>query len=71
MMRDDDPKLTLDEAEWRAYKRATRNLRHRQRLKQVREAEPAAWLAAVDRDDLTDPAMAPTAENQRISVAPG
>ncbi len=24
MMRDDDPKLTLDEAEWRAYKRATR-----------------------------------------------
>ncbi len=48
MNRDDDPKLFLDEHEWRCYKRATRNLRHRQRMERVHEVAPLAWLQAVD-----------------------
>ena len=48
MNHDDDPKLFLDDNEWRCYKRATRNLRHRQRMERVQEAEPLAWLHAVD-----------------------
>ena len=32
MSRDDDPKLFLDDNEWRCYKRATRNLRHQDAL---------------------------------------
>ena len=67
MNRDDDPKLFLDEHEWRCYKRATRNLRHRQRMERVTEAEPLAWLRAVDWDDAGDPVLA-TAEN--LSVLP-
>ncbi len=39
MKPDDDPKLTLDENEWRCYKRATRNLRHKQRMERTSEAE--------------------------------
>ncbi len=58
MTRDDDPKLFLDEHEWRCYKRATRNLRHRQRMERVKEAEPLAWLQAVDWDDDGDPVLA-------------
>ena len=58
MNRDDDPKLFLDEHEWRCYKRATRNLRHRQRMERVKEAEPLAWLQAVDWDDAGDPVLA-------------
>ncbi len=61
MNRDDDPKLTLNDNEWRCYKRATRNLRHRQRMERVKEAEPLAWLQAVERDDAGDPVLA-TAE---------
>ncbi len=57
MNRDDDPKLFLDEHEWRAYKRATRNLRHKQRMERVHEAEPLAWLQAVDWDDDGDPVL--------------
>jgi len=67
MSRDDDPKLTLDDNEWRCYKRATRNLRHRQRTERVKEAEPLAWLQAVDWDDAGDPVLA-TAET--VSVLP-
>jgi len=48
MNHDDDPKLFLDDNEWRCYKRATRNLGHRQRMERVQEAEPLAWLHAVD-----------------------
>jgi len=58
MNRDDDPKLFLDENEWRCYKRATRNLRHKQRMERVTEAEPLAWLRAVDWDDDGDPVLA-------------
>ncbi len=67
MNRDDDPKLFLDDNEWRCYKRATRNLRHRQRMERVQEAEPLAWLQAVDWDDDGDPVLV-TAET--FSVLP-
>jgi len=67
MNRDDDPKLTLDDNEWRCYKRATRNLRHRQRMERVQEVEPLAWLQAVDWDDAGDPVLV-TAET--VSVLP-
>lgn len=50
-----DPKLTLDEDEWRFLKRTTRQLRHRRRLEEATEANTAPWLAALERDDLTDP----------------
>ncbi len=58
MNRDDDPKLFLDDNEWRCYKRATRNLRHKQRMERVHEVEPLAWLQAVDWDDAGDPVLA-------------
>jgi len=72
MNHDDDPKLILDDNEWRCYKRATRNLRHRQRMErgkgtnpesslpQGRTREklaPLAWLQAVDWDDDGDPVL--------------
>ena len=64
MNRDDDPKLFLDDNEWRCYKRATRNLRHRQRMERVNsrrsDATPMAWLQAVDWDDDGDPVLAET-----------
>ncbi len=58
MNRDDDPKLFLDDNEWRVYKRATRNLRHRKRMERTNEAEPLAWLRAVEWDDAGDPVLA-------------
>jgi len=58
MKPDDDPKLFLDDNEWRAYKRATRNLRHRQRMERVQEVAPLAWLQAVEWDDAGDPVLA-------------
>ena len=62
MNRDDDPKLILDEHEWRCYKRATRNLRYKQRMEHVRNRPdkdiPMAWLQAVDWDDDGDPVLA-------------
>ncbi len=62
MNRDDDPKLFLDDNEWRCYKRATRNLRHKQRMEHVRNRSdkgiPLAWLRAVDWDDAGDPVLA-------------
>jgi len=67
MNRDDDPKLFLDDNEWRVYKRATRNLRHKQRMERVQEAEPLAWLQAVDWDDAGDPVLA---ESSNLSVLP-
>ena len=61
MKPDDDPKLFLDEHEWRCYKRATRNLRHKQRMEHVRNRPdkdiPMAWLQAVDWDDDGDPVL--------------
>ncbi len=58
MNHDDDPKLTLDDNEWRQYKRATRNLRHKRRMERTSEAEPLAWLQAVEWDDAGDPVLA-------------
>jgi len=58
MNRDDEPKLFLDDNEWRQYKRATRNLHHRQRMERTSEAEPLAWLQAVEWDDAGDPVLA-------------
>ncbi len=58
MSRDDDPKLFLDEHEWRCYKRATRNLRHRQRMEQPIKVDTLPWLHAVDWDDAGDPVLA-------------
>ena len=62
MNRDDDPKLFLDDNEWRCYKRATRNLRHRQRMERVNsrgsDTTSMAWLQAVDWDDAGDPVLA-------------
>ena len=51
----DDPKLTLDDAEWRQLKQATRQLRYRRRLEEATADNTMPWLAAVDRDDLADP----------------
>lgn len=71
MKPDDDPKLTLDDNEWRAYKRATRNLRHKQRMEQDRNRPNKiihiAWLQALERDDAGDPVVV-TAET--FSVLP-
>ncbi len=58
MKRDDEPMTTFDDAEWRAYKRFTRTLHHKRRLERTTEADPAPWLAAIRRDDATDPALA-------------
>ncbi len=62
MNRDDDPKLTLDDNEWRIYKRATRNLKYRQRMAQDRNCPNKvihiAWLQAVEWDDAGDPVLA-------------
>ena len=57
MNRDDDPKLFLDDNEWRCYKRATRNLRHKQRMERVQEVAPLPWLHAVDWDEAGDPVL--------------
>ena len=62
MNHDDDPKLFLDDNEWRCYKRATRNLRHKQRMERVQERkgaeiQPLAWLHAVEWDDAGDPVL--------------
>ena len=61
MSRDDDPKLFLDDNEWRCYKRATRNLRHKKRMEQVNSKGAnntfTAWLQAVDWDDDGDPVL--------------
>ena len=67
MKPDDDPKLFLDDDEWRCYKRATRNLRHKQRMERVQEVAPMAWLQAVEWDDAGDPVVV-TAET--VSVLP-
>ncbi len=68
MKRDAEPMTTLDETEWRAYKRATRNLRHKQRLERTTEADPARWLASIRRDDATDPALATVEREPREQV---
>ena len=57
MKRDAEPMITFDDNEWRVYKRATRNLRHRQRLERTKEPDHKPWLAAVRRDDATDPVL--------------
>lgn len=59
MMRNDEPMTTFTDAEWRVLKRATRNRRHRRRMKAETPLEKGrrmvAWMIAVERDDRTDP----------------
>jgi hypothetical protein len=43
-------------SQWRQSKRQARQAQYRRRIDQVKEAEPTAWLAAIRRDDMTDPA---------------
>ncbi len=57
MSHNDDPKLFLDDNEWRCYKRATRNLRYRQRMERTSEAAVLPWLHAVERDAAGDPVL--------------
>ena len=45
--------LTYDE--WKRIKSATRWRRYLERQAEAAEASADAWLAAVDRDDRTDP----------------
>ncbi len=45
----------FDYAEWRAFKAATRHRRYLQRLIDGDQERAADWLAAVERDDRTDP----------------
>ncbi len=45
--------LTYDD--WRALKAATRHRRYLERMTAADEVSAAAWLAAVERDDRTDP----------------
>ncbi len=55
MKPDPEHLIAVAEAQHKAYKRATRSLQHRQRLDRTTEADPVPWLAAVRRDDATDP----------------
>ena len=50
----DEPMTAFSVDEWRAYKRATRRLKYVQRVQQVKEPDPAEFLAAVRRDDAGD-----------------
>ena len=54
-MKTAEPMTTFTLDEWRAYKRAVRHLKYVQRRRQGKEADPEAWLAACERDALTDP----------------
>ena len=56
MKYDPEHLIAVAEAQHRAYKRATRRLQHQRRLERTTEADPVLWLAAVERDDRTDPA---------------
>ena len=56
MKPDPEHLIAVAEAQHKAYKRATRRLQHRRRLERLTEADPAPWLAAVERDDRTDSA---------------
>lgn len=76
MKPDDDPKLILDDAEWRQYKRSTRSLRHWRRLERLEEEVHTDWFAAVERDDQTDsvaveiePRLAEEAKRRQVELA--
>ncbi len=64
MMRDDAPMTTLSADEWAQFKRATRHMQFMQRLGRVAETTPAEFLAAVKRDDATDPYASATPQRQ-------
>jgi|GEM_PF-3438790 len=69
---DDDPKLILDDTEWRCYKRATRTLRHKQRMERVNSKGVdntfMDWLRAVDWDDAGDPVLAESSNLEDLPV---
>jgi hypothetical protein len=60
--------LAIAEAQHKAYKHATRRLQHRRRLEQVREPDLTAWLAAVERDDRTDPAECEVGIEEQVTT---
>ena len=64
MKHDPEHLLAVAEAQHQAYKRATRRLQHRRRLEPPTEADPAPWLAAVERDDQVDPVLVTTNSSQ-------
>ncbi len=61
MKHDPEHLIAVAEAQHKAYKRATRNLRHKRRLEPKNEkislSAQEPWLAAVRRDDATDPVV--------------
>ncbi len=65
MKHDPEHLIAVAEAQHRAYKQATRRLQHRRRLEHTTEADPAPWLAAIRRDDATDPSLA-TVDRERV-----
>ena len=65
MKRDPEHLSAVAVAQHKAYKRATRRLQHRRRQERTTEADPVPWLAAVRRDDATDPALA-TVDRERV-----
>jgi hypothetical protein len=61
--------LISTESQWRDDKRSTRLLRHWRRLEQLKEEVLTDWLAAVERDDRTDPVMVDVDTSTRQQVA--
>ncbi len=68
MKHDPEHLIAVAEAQHKAYKRATRRLQHRRRLERTTEADPLPWLAAVRRDDATDPALVTVEREPREQV---
>ncbi len=68
MKHDPEHLLAVAEAQHRAYKQATRRLQHRRRLERTKEPDHTPWLAAVERDDRTDPAECEVVIEEQVSV---
>ena len=58
--------MPLTVEDWRALKAATRHRRYLERMAEADDASAADWLAAVERDDRTDPyERSPHVQDQR------
>ena len=68
MIANAEPMTTLDDAEWRAYKRSLRHLQYTRRMQQVKEAPPAAFLEALRRDDAGDPFYEDSLQEQQRAL---
>ncbi len=55
MKHDPEHLIAIADAQRRANKLATRRLQHRRRQERTTEADQTPWLAAIRRDDATDP----------------